>query len=37
MLEVSNIKDINLASEGQLKIDWVKQYMPVLSSLDKEF
>jgi len=37
MLGVSDIKDINLAHEGQLKIDWVKQYMPVLSSIDKEF
>jgi adenosylhomocysteinase len=37
MLEVSNIRDIDLANDGQLKIDWVKQYMPVLNSLDKEF
>ena len=29
MLEVSNIRDIDLANDGQLKIDWVKQYMPV--------
>ena len=34
---MSNIKDISLAKSGQDKIDWVKSYMPVLSSIAREF
>lgn len=33
----SIIKDINLASQGQLKIDWVKEHMPVLNTLRADF
>jgi len=36
MLE-SAIRDINLAPEGQRKIDWVAQHMPVLNTLKEEF
>ena len=32
----SMIHDIKLAPEGHKKINWVKEYMPVLRSLDKE-
>lgn len=32
-----DIKDINLAPSGHQKIAWVKNNMPVLSSLEKEF
>lgn len=31
------IKDINLAPEGRLKIDWVSKHMLVLNSIKKEF
>ena len=31
------IRDIKLAAEGHKKINWVKEYMPVLKSLDEEF
>ena len=34
---MSEIKDIKLASAGELKINWVKQHMPVLSFLEKRF
>lgn len=34
---MSIIKDRALAPEGRRKIDWVKNYMPVLSGLEKEF
>ena len=34
---MSQIRDAKLAGEGQKKIDWVKSYMPVLSSIRKEF
>ncbi|MBS4024796.1 MAG: adenosylhomocysteinase [Clostridia bacterium] len=34
---MSKIRDINLASEGQLKIDWVKEHMPVLNLIKKDF
>jgi len=33
----STIRDIKLAAGGQRKIDWVRQFMPVLNSLNKEF
>ena len=32
-----DIKDINLASEGEKKIKWVQRHMPVLESIKKEF
>jgi len=34
---MSLIRDIALAPEGRRKIDWVANYMPVLSGLKKEF
>jgi len=34
---MSDIKDISLAESGKKKIDWVESYMPVLSSIKKEF
>ncbi len=34
---MSIIRDRSLASEGRRKIDWVKNYMPVLSALEKEY
>jgi adenosylhomocysteinase len=34
---VSKIRDINLAGEGQLKIDWVKEHMPVLNLIKEDF
>lgn len=37
MIAVSNIRDSGLALSGQRKIDWVKQYMSVLNSLNREF
>lgn len=37
MISESNIRDIKLAPGGQRKIDWVKQNMPVLSSIKTEF
>lgn len=37
MKESSTIRDISLAADGQRKIDWVSQYMPVLNSLRKQF
>lgn len=36
-MEKSIIRDINLAESGHQKINWVKEYMPVLSTLEKEF
>jgi len=33
----SQIKDINLSSKGQEKISWVKNHMPVLNLINKEF
>lgn len=33
----SIIKDISLAPSGHAKIEWVKNFMPVLSSIEKEF
>jgi len=34
---MSQIRDISLAPEGRNKIDWVKGYMPVLTSIKQEF
>lgn len=34
---MSVIRDPKLASEGRRRIDWVKNYMPVLSGLEAEF
>ena len=34
---MSSIKDINLAKEGEQKIEWVKRNCPILRSLEKEF
>ena len=34
---MSQIRDINLAKEGRKKIEWAASYMPVLSSIRKEF
>lgn len=33
----SMIRDISLAPQGKVKIDWVKGYMPVLNMLHKDF
>lgn len=33
----STIRDIKLAPQGQLKIDWVQAHMPVLNTLREEF
>jgi len=33
----SSIRDIALAEQGRLKIEWVKNYMPILSGLEEEF
>lgn len=33
----STIRDLSLAPMGQLKIDWVKEHMPVLNQLRREF
>ena len=34
---MSQIRDASLAGEGRKKIDWVRRYMPVLTSIKKEF
>ena len=34
---MSDIKDISLAKIGQDRIDWVRSYMPVLSSIEQDF
>ncbi|WP_227767008.1 adenosylhomocysteinase [Zhaonella formicivorans] len=31
------IKDLNLAPEGKLKIEWVQEHMPVLRTIEEEF
>ncbi len=36
-LEQSIIKDIALAPDGQKKLEWVSQFMPVLNSLRQDF
>src|SRR5690554_4964030 len=33
----SLIRDIRLAPEGRTRINWVKQYMPLLNALEEEF
>lgn len=33
----SMIRDINLAPQGQQKIDWVDQHMPILNQVKKDF
>jgi adenosylhomocysteinase len=33
----SIIRDIQLAPEGKARINWVRQYMPLLNALEKEF
>lgn len=33
----SSIRDISLAESGRQKIEWVKNYMPILSGLEEEF
>ena len=33
----SIVKDLALAPDGHLKIDWVKNHMPVLNSVEDEF
>jgi len=33
----SAIRDIKLAPEGRSRINWVRQYMPLLNQLEKEF
>ena len=30
-------KDMSLAPSGHAKIEWVKNFMPVMSAIDKEF
>jgi len=32
-----DIKDIKLADKGRLRIEWAKEYMPVLASIEKKF
>jgi adenosylhomocysteinase len=34
---MSTIRNTNLAAEGKLKIDWVREHMPVLNELAAEF
>ncbi|MCL6633783.1 MAG: adenosylhomocysteinase, partial [Alicyclobacillus herbarius] len=36
-IEASAIRDISLAPEGALKIDWVAAHMPVLNRLREQF
>jgi adenosylhomocysteinase len=36
-MKESVIRDIKLAKTGHQKIDWVKEYMPVLSAIEKSF
>ena len=33
----SVIKDISLAPSGHDKINWVKNFMPVMAAIDKEY
>ena len=33
----SIVKDMSLAPSGHAKIEWVKNFMPVMSAIDKEF
>lgn len=34
---MTSIKDINLAPSGKDKIEWVRSYMPILASIEREF
>ena len=34
---MSNIKDASLWESGKDKIEWVRSYMPLLSSIEEEF
>ena len=34
---MNEIKDINLAPSGHAKINWVKDYMPTLAAIEKDF
>lgn len=34
---MSEIRDIRLADDGKLKIEWVRHHMPLLNGLEKEF
>jgi adenosylhomocysteinase len=34
---VSMIRDINLAPQGKLKLDWVKAHMPLLNTIEEQF
>jgi adenosylhomocysteinase len=34
---MSDIRDINLSSEGEKKIEWVRKNCPLLRSLEEEF
>ena len=36
-VEKSKIKDINLAPSGHDKINWVKNFMPVMNAIEKEY
>lgn len=36
-LQNSIVKDMGLASEGHLKIDWVEAHMPVLNRIRRQF
>lgn len=36
-LERSAIKDITLAPQGKLKLDWVKAHMPLLNTIEEQF
>ncbi|GAA4715509.1 adenosylhomocysteinase [Brevibacillus fulvus] len=36
-LSESNVKDMSLAPSGHLKIDWVKEHMPVLNRIRERF
>jgi len=37
MLMESSIRDISLAPQGEAKISWVRNYMPVLNHINKDF
>ena len=34
---MSEIRDIKLAPQGEMKIEWVESHMPVLAELKKQF
>lgn len=36
-MEKSIIRDINLAPQGKLKLDWVKSHMPLLNTVEEKF